>query len=243
MLEDFFYGLLYVPRGLNNFDLVFVSCNYTITIMIEILEEIGDIIFGNKRLDTYRHFATSKDFRLRRKHNPETLPIDVLSMQLFKENRKKRAIKGFIFKRETQPEVLSQIFDLIVYTEFGKRNTTIYLYENEKMHLPYFHVKPKSGFSKLGNIFTSNDWSYVNRDFARQFEVETTDINEMQMMLTEQFADVLLHLQDHHVEGNGHHLIVYKRNQATDIIDMDNIYLDGLELIDIILHDHSQEMI
>ncbi len=211
--------------------------------MLEFLEDIGDIIFGNKRLDVYRHFAQRKDFRVKRKHNPELLPIDILKMELFKENRKKRAIKGMIYRKETDLDILSQIFDLHHYNDLGKKSTTVYTYENDDMHIPYFIITPKSNFGKLGSIFSSSEWADVNKDFASSFDVKTDDINDMQMMLTIQFAEVMLNLKDFTVEGNGKHIAIYRKNHTTDIIDMDNVYNDGLELMDIILHDHSKEMI
>ena len=211
--------------------------------MLEFFEEIGDIIFGNKRLEAYKHFAQSKDFRLKRKHNPEVLPIDVLSMQLFKQHRKKRAIKGLIYRKDPKLNILTQIFDLNNYNDLGKKITTVYLFEYDDMHLPHFIITPKSSFDKLGNLFSSSDWSDVNKDFASSFNVEASDINEMQMMLTIQFAELMLQLKDYTVEGNGTHLVIYRKYHSTDIIDMDNVYLDGLELMDIILHDHSKEMI
>lgn len=211
--------------------------------MLEFLEDIGDIIFGNKRLEAYKHFARTKDFRVKRKHNPEILPFDVLSMQLLKQNRKKRGIKGLIYKNDTKLNILTQIFDLNYYNDLGKKTTTVFVFEHEDMQLPSFIISPKSSLGKIGNLFSSNEWSDVNKEFASNFEVQTSDINEMQMLLTFQFAEVMLNIPDYTVEGNGKHLAIYRKYHTTDIIDMDNIYMDGLELMDIILHDHSEEMI
>lgn len=211
--------------------------------MLEFLEDIGDLIFGNKRLDVYKHFAIRKDFQLKRKHNPEILPIDILSMDLFRQNRKKRAIKGLIYRKENDLNTLTQIFDLQNYNDLGKKSTTVYVFENEDMHIPHFVITPKSSFGKLGSIFSSSEWSDVNKDFASSFDVKTVDMNDLQMMLTIQFAEVMLNLENYTVEGNGNHIAIYRKNHITDIIDMDNVYLDGLELMDIILHDHSKEMI
>jgi len=211
--------------------------------MLEFLEDIGDIFFGNKRLEAYKHFARSKDFRTKRKHNPEILPIDVLSMRLFKQNRTKRSIKGLIYKKDTELDILTQIFDLHYYNDLGKKTTTVFVFEHEDMHLPNFIISPKSSFGKIGNLFSSSGWEDVNKEFASSFDVETSDINEMQMLLTFQFAEVMLNMPDYTVEGKGKHLAIYRKFHTTDIIDMDNIYMDGLELMDIILHDHSGGMI
>ena len=211
--------------------------------MFEFLEDIGDLLFGNKRIDTYKHFAHRKGFRLKRKHNPEALPIDVLKMELFKEKRKNRAIKGLIYRKEVELNVLTQIFDLHHYNDLGKKSTTVYIFDNDKLNIPHFIITPKGSFGKIGNIFSSSEWADVDKDFANNFNVETTDINDMQMMLTIQFAEVMMHMTDYTVEGLGKHMAIYRKNHTTDIIDMDNVYMDGLELMDIILHDHSKEMI
>ncbi len=211
--------------------------------MLEFLEDIKDIIFGNKRLEAYRHFASRKDFKLKRKHNPELLPTDILTMDLFREKRRNRAIKGMIYRKENDLNILSQIFDLHHYNDLGKKSTTVYVFENDDMHIPHFVITPKSNFGKIGSIFSSSEWADVNKDFANSFDVKTVDINDMQMMLTLQFAEVMLNMQDFTVEGRGNHIVIYRKNHTTDIIDMDNVYLDGLDLMDIILHDHSKEMI
>lgn len=211
--------------------------------MLDILEEIGEIVFGNKRLDSLRHFAEHKQFSIKRRHNPEVLPINVLSMEIFKQSRKKRNIKGMLWKQEPTLKVMSQIFDLIYYGDFGKKVTTIFLYEQDDMQLPQFIVKPKSNLSRISNLFSANDWSYVDKEFARSFSVETEEINTMQMILTLQFAEAMLNFKEYTVEGKGNHLIVYRRFHDIDIVDMDNVYQLGLELLDVILHDHSEEMI
>jgi len=37
--------------------------------------------------------------------------------------------------------------------------------------------------------------------------------------------------------------VIYKKNAKIDIIDMDNIYDDGEDLLDIIINDHSNELV
>ena len=65
----------------------------------------------------------------------------------------------------------------------------------------------------------------------------------MRMMITSHFADVLLRLGDYTVEGKGDYLVIYKKSKRVDIVDMDNVYDDGLELLDIIINDHSNELV
>ena len=212
--------------------------------MIDFFEDIGDIIFGNKRLEAYQHFAKTKQFRYKRKHNPELLSDDVKTMDLYLQGKKKRkSIKGLVYKRDNKLNILSKIFDFIHYTNSGKKTTTVFSFDCEDMDIPYFIISPRGSFSRLSNLFTSNEWSDVNQDFANQFTVETDDINELQMILTFQFAEVMLDLGDFTVEGHGNFIVLYNRNHTTDIIDMDNVHHDGIELLDIILHDHSREMV
>lgn len=210
--------------------------------MREFLEDIGDLVFGNKRLSIYQHFAQSKGFSYKRKVVPELLPAPVQSFSVF--NRKKsQSIKGFVYKKEVGLNVLGQVFDYHLNGDFGKKSTTIYLFESKALDLPVFKITPRGHFSRLGNLFRSNKWVNVDKSFNERFEVTSQDETVMHMIITEQFAEVLLHLGDYYVEGNADFLAIYRPNEVTDIIDMDNVYQAGLELVDIILHDHGNELI
>lgn len=210
--------------------------------MIEIFEDIGDLIFGNKRLESLKHFAFNKDFRFARRIKMETLPLEVQSMEFF-EGTKKKSIKGYLYKKETNPNILGRIYDYIYNSDFGKKTTTIFQYSDEVFDLPYFIIKPKSSFSRIGSIFSSSEWSDVNKEFAKSFSVESTDMNDMRMMITIQFAELMLSIKEFTVEGQGDHLFIYKKNNIIDIVDMDNVYDYGIQLVDIILNDQSNEMV
>ncbi|MFT4533269.1 MAG: hypothetical protein ACJA1A_001789 [Saprospiraceae bacterium] len=210
--------------------------------LIDLFDDIGDAIFGNKRFNELKHFAKSKDFEIRRKVVAEQLHLDVQAMHFY-EGKKTKRIKGYLFKKDVKFNALTQIFDYYYSSDYGTTTTTIFLYDTSELDLPKFIVKPKGGLSKLGNIFTSSEWSSVSRDFDKDFVVESYDMNEMRMMITSHFADVILRLGDYTIEGKGDFLVIYKKNKKADIVDMDNVYDDGLELLDIIINDHSNELV
>ncbi|MEM9547041.1 MAG: hypothetical protein AAGA77_13755 [Bacteroidota bacterium] len=210
--------------------------------MIDFIDDIVDLVFGNKRLEALRHFANSKQFQFRKKANAEKLPLDVQKMEFF-EGKKRKSIKGYLFKKDLEYNSFNQIFDYNYSGDYGNATTTIFLYDSEMLDLPSFVVKPKSGFGKLGNIFSSGEWSNVNSDFDKAFTVESSDLNFMRMAITIQFAELMLKLKNFVVEGRGSHLVIYKKNTKVDIVDMDNIYDDGRELIDIIVNDNSAEIV
>jgi len=210
--------------------------------MLELLEDLGGLIFGDKRQTALRHFASSKQFHYKRRVNPSLFPLEVQKMPFF-EGKKSRSLKGFLSKVEKRFAIDAHIFDYLHYHEFGNKTTTVYLYKKNGLRLPIFGVRPKSGISKLGSIFSSSEWSTVNKEFDKEFIVDSADMNEMRMMITIQFAEVMLDLKGYEVEGRGDYIAVYKRHDMTDIIDMDNVHDSALELIDIILHDYSNELI
>lgn len=210
--------------------------------MIELFEDIGDLIFGNKRLNELRHFASKKGFQIRRKVQVNGLDDDVKTMQFF-DGKKKKSIKGYLFKKDLNFGALNQIYDYYYRGDYGTTTTTIFMYNCESLDLPPFIVKPKGGLSKLGNMFTSTEWSGVSRDFDKDFVVESQDMNYMRMMITMQFTDVMLKLSGYTLEGKGDHLVLYKKNTKVDIIDMDNAYDYGIDVLDIIINDHSNELV
>jgi hypothetical protein len=122
-----------------------------------------------------------------------------------------------------------RFFDYYYSSDYGTTTTTIFLYDTSELRSTkiYHWGNQKGGLSKLGNIFTSSEWSSVE-DFDKDFVVESYDMNEMRMMITSHFADVWqLRLRDYTIEGERWLLVIYKRIKV-DIVDMDNIYDDGL---------------
>jgi hypothetical protein len=210
--------------------------------MIDLFDDIIDSIFGNKRLEALKHFANSKQFQIRRKVNVYKLPLDVQKMQFF-DGKKKKSIKGYLFQKDIQFNSFNQIFDYYYFGDYGTTTTTIFLFDSESLDLPSFIIKPKGGLSKLGSLFSISEWSNVSSEFDKAFTVESSDLNFMRMVITIQFAEVMLGLKNFTVEGKGSHLVIYKRNTKVDIVDMDNVYDEGRELIDIIINDNSAEIV
>jgi len=210
--------------------------------MIEFLEDIGDLIFGNKRLDALKYFASSKQFQIRKKVNPQKLPLNVQQMEFF-DGKKRKSIKGFLFKKDLEFNSFSQIFDYYYYGDYGNSTTTIFLFDSDFLDLPSFIIKPKGGLGKLGSLFSSSEWSNVSSEFDKAFSVESNDLNFMRMAITIQFAEVMLRMKNFTVEGKGSNLALYKKNSKVDIVDMDNVYDDGRDLLDIIINDHSAEIV
>lgn len=210
--------------------------------MIDFLDDIGDLIFGNKRISALKHFANSKQFQFRRKVIAEKLPIEVQRMEFY-EGKRSKSIKGYLFKKDVAFNSFNQIFDYYYSGDYGSTKTTIFLFDCESLDLPSFIIKPKGGLSKLGSIFSKSEWSFVSGEFDKGFSVESEDMNFMRTTITIQFAEVMLGIKDFTIEGKGTHLVMYKRNSRIDIVDMDNIYDCGRELIDIIINDHSAEIV
>lgn len=210
--------------------------------MIEILEDIGELIFGNKRQGALKHFARTKTFRYLRRVNPSLLPMEVQRMDFF-EGSKKRSLKGVLTKSESPLNIKTTIFDYLHYHDFGNKTTTIFLYEYDKLGLPVFKIEPRSTFGKIGNLLSSTEWSAVDKEFDKNFTVTSDDMNAMRMMITIQFAELMTDLPGFAVEGDDRYLAIYKSQSMADIIDMDNHHEAALELIDIILNDNSGELV
>ena len=60
-------------------------------------------------------------------------------------------------------------------------------------------------------------------------------MNFMRMHITIQFAEIMVKYPQLVIEGNNKFLAMYQKGKTIDIIEMDNYYEDGLELVDIIL--------
>lgn len=205
--------------------------------MLEILEDIRELIVGNNRLPVFQNFARSQGFQFRRRFNPAALPLDLLSTQLFSSSSDRKAIKGIVIKALPKLNVHAQIFDLIIYSTWGKRETTVWLFDFDSLKLPNFHIQPKGSMERISGMFKSSEWSYVNEEFASKFNLSTTDHNKMQMLFTEQFADVAVGMENYHIEAKGKHLMLYRPNSTADIGDMHRNLLYGKELVEIIIHD------
>jgi len=117
--------------------------------MIDFLEDIGDLVFGNKRLDALSHFARKKGFQFRRKVKTSGLDPMVKDMEFF-DGKRKKSIKGYLFKKDLELQSLNQIFDYTYRGDYGTKITTIFLYDCASMHLPKFVIRPKG--ARVGEI-------------------------------------------------------------------------------------------
>ncbi|MEE9438449.1 MAG: hypothetical protein V3V14_05570 [Saprospiraceae bacterium] len=210
--------------------------------MIDFLEDLGDSIFGNRRISNFKHFAYEKGFKFKRRVNPTGLDTDIKNMEFF-DGKRRKSIKGYIYKSVANLSLFTQIFDYTYTNDFGKKTTTVFTFECESLDLPKYAIKPKSSLSRLGSIFSSSEWSDLDAEFDKMFSIETDNLPRMQMTVTIQFAEVMKSLPGFTVEGIGYFMVLYKKNSKIDIIDMDNVYDAGLELIDIIINDYSAEIL
>jgi hypothetical protein len=203
--------------------------------MIDIFDDIKDIVFGNQRLNQIKDFGQQHHFGYSRRVSMNDLPAVFESVEFFKGERKK-SIKGFLYRSELDERAIGYIYDYLYYSEFGRKTTTVFHFKIEKLNLPYFIVKPRSGLHKISSIFNSTEWNELDKNFDNQFTVASDNMNFMRMNLTIQFAEILLRHKTFAVEGLGDHLFVYDKNNTIDIDKFIPIYKDGLELLDIILH-------
>jgi len=210
--------------------------------MLEILEDIAELFVGNKRQSALRHFARQKGFSYIRRLDPYQLPAAVRQLGFADSKKKKKSLRGVLTKQLSDNGIFVTIFDYVHYHDFGPKTTTVYMYEVTDLDVPSFAVRPRNPLSKIGSIFSSSEWSEVNKQFDRGWTVESADMNHMRMTITFQFAEEIIKLPDWHVEGVGPYIVGYRMHEATDIIDMDNAHDVMLELIDIIGHDNVDQL-
>ena len=87
--------------------------------MLNIFDEIKDLLFGNKRLEAYKHFSKTQGFEFKKKVNPEVLPFEVQKMD-YSKGMKKSNIKGFIYKSFQAHSINVHIYDLVSKKRHGK---------------------------------------------------------------------------------------------------------------------------
>ena len=203
--------------------------------IVDLLNDIGDLFFGNKRIDELKHFAQAKSFQLRKRVDLKRIHPSLKEMKWMNYSNSP-TVKGYLFKTNAETKSLDQIFDIYTKGEFKTSPTTIFLFQHDNLDLTKFTISPKGSFSKIGNIFSSSEWSNVNKSFDKAFSVEGNDLNFLRMHLTFQFAEEMLKISEYTLEGNGNFISIYSPNKKTDIIDMDNIHAVGEEILDILLH-------
>lgn len=198
--------------------------------IFNILEDLKDAFFGNKRMEELRHFANSKSFQLSRRADPQSLSKSLKELDIF-TFQKNMTIKGLLTKQEPRFTVTGQIFDY--YTQhFTTIATTVYLFHTNSLQVPQFKIEPKGTMKRM---FTSGEFSHIDKDFSKMYEVTSNDMNFMRMNITIQFAELMKKLDGFVLEGNDEFLVLYKQGSLSDIVDMDNIYDTGLAFIEIIV--------
>ncbi len=208
--------------------------------IFDILDDIKDAFFGNKRLENLRHFAGMKDFVFKRKMTTSGLAPEVKSMDFFSDD-KDSFIKGYLFKENQDLHLQSHIFDFKSSGTLGP-TTTVFLFYSPQLNMPRLKISPKSSFKKMGSVFSSSEWSDVDKQFDKNFDIKTDDIAKAQSIITIQFAEVVNELKEMTIEANNDNMAIYRPHTIIDIIDMDNIYDAGIELVDIIVNDYGADI-
>ncbi len=200
---------------------------------MNIIEEIKDLIFGNNRIEELKHYAKSNKWGFSKRIKMSQIPDKVRHLEFIKNNSD-RAIKGFLYQDLNGG--LRYIYDLNNRNEIGFKSTTIFHIRADQLKLPQFIISPKSTMQRFGNVFTSNEWNDVDKEFGNNFEVRSNNMNAMRMMITIQVAEIINKLNFCTIEGIDNHLIFYRQNTSISTTEFDRMSKLGIDLIENIIY-------
>jgi hypothetical protein len=209
--------------------------------VIDFVGEVADAFLGNERQTSMMQFAQKHKMKFSKRLKYEALDVDIKFFEVFKK-KASRKITNIV--SSTLPDIGDfQLFDCSVRTDAGKSLSTCLLYKVKSLDLPLFIIRPKRSSEKIGHLFVQKPKQEIDRDFGKHFILNTEDIEAVEPLLTEDLITLLVEDRKISIEGNGHYVMIYKKNKLADLKDLPGFIQTGHDLVDNILFDDSKEYV
>jgi len=205
-------------------------------------DDIKDAVVGNQRKRNLVQFAEKYGYAFRKRISMDELDLAVLTLNLFKAKsgqRRKNILSGY--DNKTSSKIL--IFDNVIRKP-KRRTTTCMLIESDLLNLPRFCLRPKRSFEKVAALFKTNQHSLAKYpELQRALVLEAKHLDHMQRYVTDQLATWLLEHSGWIIEGIDDWLLVYQGNNMVDVAELRPFKMSVLELTEILLFDHSNDLV
>lgn len=208
----------------------------------DIYDDIKDAVVGNQRKRNLIQFAAKYDFDYNKRISIGELDLAVLTLNLFKTNRRQR-LKNILAGNDQKTASKILIFDTELRKP-SKKATTCVLLESDLLNLPRFCLRPKRSFEKVAALFKTNQHSLAKYpELQKSMVLEAKHLDYVQRYLTDQLAAWLLDHPDCIIEGIDDWVLIYQENTLVDVSELLPFSTYTLVLAEILLFDHSNDLV
>ena len=212
------------------------------TFLEDIFDDISDAVSGNRRKDLMRQFAHENHFSFKKRIHFRDLDLDIQLLPLFQATKSRR-MRNVLTKLDSTQGAIMKIFDLYQLQTQGDHYTTCLLIDDDEFYFPHFQLRPKSSVDKLKNIFMYSPSTLDAYPIFKKTHILRTEHPEsLHHYLTPALHDIITK-NGIVLEGHQGHLLLYKKDKALGVEDLDEFIELGMSISDNILHDHTNELV
>ncbi|NND06877.1 MAG: hypothetical protein HKN87_10900 [Saprospiraceae bacterium] len=208
----------------------------------DIFDDVKDALVGNARRESFLQFAEKYDLSYQKRMRSTELDLAVLTLNFFGK-RKKQRLKNVLTSYDQKTASKLLIFD-VHRSKTPKKKTTCVLLESDLLNLPRYCFRPKRSVEKVTALFKANQRSLARYpELQRSMVLEAKHMEYMQRYLTEQLADMILSNKATTIEGIDDWLLIYQEDKRVEVSDLLSFRSYAIALAEILLFDHSNDLV
>ncbi len=207
-----------------------------------LFDDSKEALVGNQRKSKLMQFARKYGFDFSKRISMEDIDLAVRSFQFFKSKKRTR-LKHVLSKSDEHTAAQITIFDSALRGA-KKKTTTAIMMDSELLNLPRFIIRPRRTLEKVSRIFESNQHLLARYpDLQKKMTLQVTHPDYLQRYLTDQLAEVLLENTEVSIEGLDDWLLLYYEHTVVDLPDLLPFYQFATHFTEVLLFDHSNDLV
>lgn len=176
--------------------------------MRAIIDDIASIFRSDPWTEWRREYAGNSGWAFEQRRRFGRDLADYTGFSLFQGKMRFRRLG--VMERTLQGGEI-RIYDLVRYTDFKKREVTVFEFRHPNVEFPPFTIHPKGTWGKLKGIFIVDDLMMpTTPDFNAHYTINTNDPKDLREDLNIEFLDLVGDEAGWTYEGRGPLMIAYR---------------------------------
>ena len=197
-----------------------------------------------ERSKLFERLAIENQFGYQKTEPFEEQTFELQGFDLFKKKRWAGFFKRVLDGKEEKPVCDTRIYDYITNTDLESKKTTVFEYDCLKLNCPPFKIKPKGRLKKMKEAFISRPKIFENElDFHSKYEIIAPRQEDLEFYLTPSFFDLLLNRKGLTIEVGANYLLMYYNKKLVKPHKILKDYNFGLDLLENLLSDKTNEFV
>lgn len=209
--------------------------------MKEFFDDLKSSIWKDDRLLGMREIADEHNFKFVERERFGTQAHSLKRFKLFSGKRGKR-LKSVLYKSEVKSSLKTRIYDYVYFGDSKNRVSTVFEFYLPQWTFSEMMIRPKGSLQKLKGFFGKPKVIFPDLiDFHKKYQISARLSENLKYELNEEFLDLLGDQKRIWVEINGSFIIFYFKQKPLRVSDIMEQYEYIQDLLDALVHGHSDE--